>query len=141
MPFLVPCWEKRCQNLILSLGTMPLKLLSQLLLFLLACLVFSDTAKYGWAGGVVTAGDMVQQSARTLEQITGDVVKWTTEESPLAIRNPNVASATRTLKSTLSGFGTWVEFLACLPLLGKCCLILQNQANVLTKIEKKQHTR
>ena len=29
--------------------------------------VFSDTAKQGWEGGVVTAGDMVQQSARTLE--------------------------------------------------------------------------
>lgn len=29
--------------------------------------VFSDTAKQGWEGGVATAGDMVQQSARTLE--------------------------------------------------------------------------
>ena len=29
--------------------------------------VFSGTAKQGWEGGVVTAGDMVQQSARTLE--------------------------------------------------------------------------
>ena len=29
--------------------------------------VFSDTAKQGREGGVATAGDMVQQSARTLE--------------------------------------------------------------------------
>lgn len=44
---------------------------------------FSDAAKYGWEGGVVTAGDSVQQSARTLEQITGDVVKGTQKQAPL----------------------------------------------------------
>ena len=45
--------------------------------------VFPDTAKYEWQEGVVTAGDMVQQSARTLEQITGDVVKRTQKQAPL----------------------------------------------------------
>lgn len=84
---------------------MPLELLSQLLLFLLAWLVFSDTAKYGWEGGVVTAGDMVQQSARTLEQNYRGCCEVNTEANTFAIRNLNVAYATRTLKSTLSGFG------------------------------------
>lgn len=45
--------------------------------------MFSNTAKYGWEGGVVTAGDMVQQSARTLEQIIGDFVKRTQKQAPL----------------------------------------------------------
>lgn len=31
----------------------------------------------------MTAGDRVQQSARTLEQITGDVVKGTQRQAPL----------------------------------------------------------
>lgn len=46
-------------------------------------LVFSDTAKYGWEGRVATAGDTVQQSARTLEQITGAVVRRTQKRAPL----------------------------------------------------------
>lgn len=45
--------------------------------------VFLDTAKYGWEGGEVTAGDRVQQSARTLKQITGNVVKRTQKQAPL----------------------------------------------------------
>ena len=46
-------------------------------------IAFSVTAKHGWEGGVVTAGDTVQQSARTMEQIIGDVVKRTQKQAPL----------------------------------------------------------
>lgn len=45
----------------------------------------------------------------------------------------------RTLTSnTLRFWQPGVRFLACLPLLAKCCLILQDQANILTKAKKKK---
>lgn len=48
----------------------------------------------------------------------------------------------RTLTSNTLRFwqpGVW--FLACLPLLAKCCLILQDQANILKKAKKKKNLR
>lgn len=44
---------------------------------------FSDAAKCGWEGGEVTAGDIVQQSAKIVEPTAGDVVKRTQRQAPL----------------------------------------------------------
>lgn len=68
-------WRKKGPNFDLVSGDHATEVAITVTIISTGMPVFFDPAKYGWEGGVVTAGDMVQKSARTLEQITGDVVK------------------------------------------------------------------
>ena len=82
-PFLVPSCENRCQIFDLVSGDHATQVVITATIISTGMTVFSDTAKHGWEGGVATAGDTVQQSARTMEQIIGDVVKRTQKQAPL----------------------------------------------------------
>ena len=94
-PFLVPCWEKWCQILILSLGTevaITATIISTGMPVLRYCQI--------WMGR--RGGDSwwhAQAVCQNLRANHRGCCEANTEASTFAIRNPNVACATRTLKS------------------------------------------
>lgn len=97
--------REKVPNFDLSLGTMPLKLLPQLLLFLLARLSSWVLPNMMRKRG----GDSWWQSPAICQNLGANYrgcCEGNTEANTLAISNLDAVNATRSLKSTRCGFGS-----------------------------------